>query len=79
MRVTRKTTMAEDIHVIPVGSRWIVKPIGSDALSSHLERSDALRAGQARAQKDNAKLFVHAHDGNMTELNPFEDGLGINP
>lgn len=71
--------MHEDIHVVAVGNRWVVKPDGSDAVSSHPKRDQAIEAGQALAQRAGGKLLIYDADGRVDEINPFQQGFGINP
>ncbi|MGL1576685.1 DUF2188 domain-containing protein, partial [Vibrio parahaemolyticus] len=56
--------MGKNIHVVPRGNKWAVKPEGSNQpLSTHLTQRAASEAGRRVAQENHSELVIHRPNG----------------
>jgi len=66
----------KDIHVVPQGDKWAVKPEGaSTPLSTHRTQGAALEAGRREARRNESELVIHRANGQIRD----KDSYGNDP
>ncbi|MFO7903201.1 MAG: DUF2188 domain-containing protein [Planctomycetota bacterium] len=66
----------KNIHIIPSGKKWAVKPAGSSAASStHRTQSAAEQAARKLAKQNQSELVIHRPDGRIRD----KDSYGNDP
>jgi hypothetical protein len=66
----------KNIHVVPSGNKWAVKPAGSSAPSStHRTQQAAEQAGRKIAQQNRSELVIHRPNGQIRD----KDSYGSDP
>jgi hypothetical protein len=56
----------KNIHVVPSGNKWAVKPEGSSApISTHLTQGAAEEAGRRAAKQNESELVIHRSNGEI--------------
>lgn len=64
----------KNIHVVPSGNKWAVKPAGSSQpISTHLTQGAAAQAGRRVAQQNQSELVIHRPNGQIRDKDSFGD------
>ena len=62
----------KNIHVVPSGTTWAVKPAGGgQPLSTHPTQGAAVEAGRRVAQRDRTELVIHRPNGQIRDKDSF--------
>lgn len=61
----------QNVHVVPHGNGWQVKPAGSPAVSNHRTQGAAAAAAKPIAVQNQAELVIHRPDGTIRNSNSF--------
>ena len=62
----------KNIHVVPQGNKWAVKPEGSKTpTSTHRTQSAAADAGRRAAKQNQSELVIHRPDGRIRDKDSF--------
>lgn len=61
----------KDVHVVPDGKGWAVKPEGGKALSKHRTQKAASDAGRKVAKKNQSELVIHRPNGQIRDKDSF--------
>lgn len=61
----------KNIHVVPNGNKWAVKPEGSKPVSTHLTQGAAEDAGRRLAKQNQSELVTHRPDGRIRDKDSF--------
>jgi len=62
----------QNVHVVPDGKRWAVKPEGqASAASSHLTQHAAEEAGRRLARNNQSELVIHRRNGTIRDKDSF--------
>ena len=62
----------KNIHVVPSGNRWAVKPEGAvKPLSTHRTQELATDAGKKVAQQNQSELVIHRPNGQIRDKDSF--------
>lgn len=62
----------KNIHVVPQGNKWAVKPEGSKTPSStHRTQAAATDAGRRAAKHNQSELVIHRPDGRIRDKDSF--------
>jgi len=62
----------KNIHVVPSGNKWAVKPEGGgQPLSTHLTQRAASEAGRRVAQQNQSELVIHRPNGQIRDKDSF--------
>lgn len=62
----------KNIHVVPSGNGWAVKPEGaSQPQSKHRTQRTASEAGRKAAQKNESELVIHRPNGQIRDKDSF--------
>jgi hypothetical protein len=64
-------TKGRNIHVVPQGSKWAVKPAKSALTSTHRTQAAAIDHGRAAAKKNESELFIHNREGEIRDKNSY--------
>lgn len=65
----------KNIHVVPSGNKWAVKPEGSTPISTHLTQGAAEEAGRRAAKQNESELVIHRPNGQIRD----KDSYGNDP
>lgn len=66
----------KDIHIVPQGNKWAVKPEGaSKPLSTHRSQGAAEQAGRPVARRNESELVIHRPNGQIRD----KDSYGRDP
>jgi hypothetical protein len=66
----------KNIHVVPSGNKWAVKPEGArQPISTHLTQQNAAEAGRRVAQQNKSELVIHRPNGQIRD----KDSYGNDP
>ena len=66
----------QEIHVVPAGDRWAVKPAGSPTpVSTHRTQAAATDAGRRLARSNETELVIHSANGRIRD----KDSYGRDP
>ena len=58
----------KNVHVVPSGNRWAVKPAGSaEPLSTHRTQQAASAAGRRVAKQNQSELVIHRPNGQIRD------------
>ncbi|MCW5775355.1 MAG: DUF2188 domain-containing protein [Phycisphaeraceae bacterium] len=68
-------TNGKNIHVVPHGSGWQVKPEGGGPVSNHRTQGSAEDAGRRLAQQNHSELVIHRPNGQIRD----KDSYGNDP
>lgn len=60
-----------NIHVVPQGRAWAVKPEGKPPTSTHRTQQAAVDKGRSQAKQNESELNVHGRDGQIREKNTY--------
>lgn len=61
-----------NVHVVPSGNRWAVKPEGvAKPMSTHLTHRAASEAGRAVARQNRSELVIHRPNGQIRDKDSF--------
>ncbi len=63
--------MAKNIHIVPNGNRWQVKPEGSGAISNHRTQGNAINNGKPIAERNRSELIIHRPNGTIRDKDSF--------
>ena len=69
--------MAKNVHVVPHGSNWQVKPEGSRPVSNHRTQQTAINIARPIAQHNRSELVIHRPNGTIRDKDSF--GRDPNP
>lgn len=61
----------KNIHVVPNGNNWAVKPEGSKPVSTHRTQGAAEDAGRRLAKQNQSELVTHRPDGRIRDKDSF--------
>lgn len=62
----------KNIHVVPSGNRWAVKPEGAEKpLSTHRTQELATDAAKKVAQQNQSELVIHRPNGQIRDKDSF--------
>ena len=62
----------KNVHVVPNGNRWAVKPEGEvKPLSTHRTQELATNAGKKVAQQNQSELVIHRPNGQIRDKDSF--------
>lgn len=62
----------KNIHVVPSGNKWAVKPEGSSQpTSTHLTQGAAAEAGRRAAKQNQSELVIHRPNGQIRDKDSF--------
>lgn len=66
----------KNVHVVPSGNKWAVKPEGSTKpVSTHLTQQNAAEAGRRIARQNESELVIHRPNGQIRD----KDSYGNDP
>lgn len=65
----------KNIHIVPNGNRWQVKPENSRSVSSHRTQQNAINSGIPLARENKSELVIHRPDGTIRD----KDSYGNDP
>ena len=65
----------KNVHIVPQGKKWVVKPEGSKPISSHKTQTAAAAAGKKVAKKNESELVIHRPNGQIRD----KDSYGNDP
>jgi hypothetical protein len=66
----------KNIHVVPSGGTWAVKPEGSNTpISTHLTQGAAEEAGRRAAEQNQSEVVIHRPNGQIRD----KDSYGNDP
>lgn len=66
----------QNVHVVPSGAKWVVKPEGgSQPISTHRTQQAAAEAGRRIAQQNQSELVIHRPNGQIRD----KDSYGNDP
>jgi len=57
----------QNVHVVPNGNMWQVKPAGSAPVSNHRTQAAALAAAKPLAQARRSEVVTHRPDGTIRD------------
>lgn len=57
----------KDIHVLPQGTNWVVKPEGGAPLSTHRTQDAAIDQARPVARRNESELVIHRPDGTIRD------------
>lgn len=64
--------MGKNVHVVPNGTKWQVKPEGSATpASTHRTQQAAADAGKGLAQQNQSELVIHRPNGQIRDKDSF--------
>jgi len=61
----------KNIHVVPQGKQWVVKPAGGKPTSTHKTQGTAATKGRQAAQKNKSELVIHRPNGQIRDKDSF--------
>ncbi len=67
----------KNVHVVPQGNKWAVKPEGGKPTSTHRTQGAAEDAGRRLAKQNEAELVIHRPNGQIRDKDSF--GADPNP
>ena len=65
----------KNVHVVPNGNQWQVKPEGSKPVSNHRTQDAATRAAQPIARQNQSEVVIHRPNGQIRD----KDSYGNDP
>jgi len=65
----------KNIHIVPHGNQWQVKPENSKPVSTHRTQQNAINNGIPLARKNESELVIHRPDGTIRD----KDSYGYDP
>jgi hypothetical protein len=65
----------KNVHVVPQGNKWAVKPEGSKPTSTHRTQGAAEEAGRQVAKRNEGELVIHRPNGQIRD----KDSYGNDP
>ena len=64
--------MGKNVHIVPNGTGWQVKPEGSSTpTSTHRTQQAATDAGKRLAQQNQSELVIHRPNGQIRDKDSF--------
>lgn len=63
--------MGKNIHVVPQGKQWAVKPEKSAPTSTHRTQQAAIDKGRSRAKQNQSELLIHNKQGEIRDKNTY--------
>jgi len=64
-----------NVHVVPQGNKWAVKPEGKPPVSTHRTQEAAEDAGRRMAKQGETELVIHRPNGQIRD----KDSYGNDP
>lgn len=61
----------KNVHIVPNGNGWQVKPEGGHPVSSHRTQGDAEDAGRRLARQNHSELVIHRPNGQIRDKDSF--------
>lgn len=61
----------KNVHVVPDGKNWAVKPEGSKPVSKHRTQDAAEDAGRRLAKKNESELVIHRPNGQIRDKDTY--------
>ena len=61
----------KNVHVVPSGNKWNVKPAGEKPVSSHLTQGAAEDTGRRIAKQNKSELMNHRPNGQIRDKDSF--------
>jgi len=62
----------KNIHIVPSGKKWAVKPAGSkEPLSTHRTQAAAANAGRRVAKQNQSELVIHRPNGQIRDSDSY--------
>jgi hypothetical protein len=62
----------KNVHVVPSGNKWAVKPEGSTKpVSTHLTQQAASEAGKKVAKQNQSELVIHRPNGQIRDKDSY--------
>jgi len=65
----------KNVHVVPQGEKWAVKPEGQKPTSTHRTQEAAEDAGRRLAKQNEGELVIHRPNGQIRD----KDSYGADP
>lgn len=65
----------KNVHVVPDGNKWAVKPEGQKPTSTHRTQQAAIDKAKATAKKNESEVVIHRPDGRIRD----KDSYGNDP
>ena len=67
--------MKKNIHIVPHGNQWQVKPENSRPASTHRTQQNAINRGIPLAKENKSELVIHRPNGTIRD----KDSYGNDP
>jgi uncharacterized protein YdaT len=68
--------MAKNLHVVPHGRKWAVRPAGSKQhTSSHRTQKATIDRARHAAKVDKSEVVVHSRDGRIRDKDSYGNDL----
>ena len=61
----------KNIHIVPQGKQWAVKPAGGQPTSLHRTQTAAAQAGRRSAIRNRSELVIHRPNGQIRDKDSF--------
>lgn len=61
----------KNVHVVPSGKNWQVKPAGGNLVSNHRTQDAATRAAKPIAQKNKSEVVIHRPNGQIRDSDSY--------
>lgn len=70
-KLKKVSEMGKNIHVVPQGKGWAVKPERSAPTSTHRTQQAAIEKARSQAKQNQSELLIHKRDGEIREKNTY--------
>jgi len=61
----------KNVHVVPNGKNWKVKPAGGKPVSNHKTQTAATKAAKPIAQKNKGEVVIHRPNGQIRDSDSY--------
>ena len=61
----------KNIHIVPNGGMWQVKPENSKAISTHRTQQNAINRGTPLAKRNESELVIHRPNGTIRDKESY--------
>lgn len=61
----------KNIHIVPQGKKWAVKPEGGKPTSTHNTQTKAAEIGRKAAIQNSSELVIHRPNGQIRDKDSF--------
>lgn len=65
----------KNIHVVPKGNKWVVKPVGKKPTSTHNTQQAAIDKAKPAAKQNQGEVVIHRPNGQIRD----KDSYGNDP